>query len=368
MAHRRQWPRAGWLARGGLLSLVGVLTLTGCAQSTSQPSADTRTAEAIPSVFAAPATATTVVGGLTSPWGLVSLPDGTTLVSERDTGKILRVSQGAATVLTQLTEVHPGGEGGLLGLALSPDRQQLFAYLTAADDNRILAMSWDGARLGEPRAILTGIPKGTIHDGGRLLVGPDGYLYVGTGETGNRDLAQDRSSLGGKILRVTLDGKPAPGNPFGNEVYSYGHRNVQGLAFDDAHRLWASEFGEQTWDELNLITPGANYGWPKAEGSSTLSGMTNPKVVWKTSEASPSGLAYWQGELWMAALRGGRLWEIPLRDATPGAPLGHFTGDYGRLRSVTVAADGHSLLLSNSNTDGRGVPQRNDDRVIRVTG
>jgi glucose/arabinose dehydrogenase len=307
------------------------------------------------------------VTGLRSPWGLVALEDGTILVSERDTGRILRITGRTETELTTLSAVRPGGEGGLLGLVATPDQKTVFAYFTAADDNRIVSMTWDGSRLGEPKPILTGIPKGLRHNGGRLVIGPDGYLYVGTGEIGDEQLAQDKSSLGGKILRVTLAGKPAPGNPFDNEVYSYGHRNVQGLAFDAQGRLWASEFGDQTWDELNLITKGANYGWPEAEGSAEVDGLTNPKVVWQTSEASPSGLAFWQGELWMAALRGGQLWEIPLDGTDPGEPVSHFAGQYGRLRSVTVASDGKSLLLTASNTDGRAEPKTGDDRVMRVT-
>jgi glucose/arabinose dehydrogenase len=272
-----------------------------------------------------------------------------------------------ATELRRISEVEPGGEGGLLGLAISADEKTVFAYFTAADDNRIVAMGWDGKRLGGPRSILTGIPKGFRHNGGRMLVGPDDLLYVGTGEVGDTSLAQDKKSLAGKILRLTQDGKPAKDNPFDNEVYSYGHRNVQGLAFDDADRLWASEFGDQTWDELNLIVKGANYGWPNVEGSGNVEGMRNPKVVWSTSEASPSGLTYWKGSLYMAALRGQRLWEIPLDGTDVGKPKAYFTGEYGRLRSVTVAADGERLLVSTSNTDGRADPQPGDDRILEVT-
>ncbi|MET1007697.1 MAG: PQQ-dependent sugar dehydrogenase [Propionibacteriaceae bacterium] len=308
-----------------------------------------------------------VVTGLDTPWGLVALKDGTLLVSERDTGKILRVRGDKSSEVTQLGDVQPGGEGGLLGLAVTPDQETVFAYFTAADDNRIVSMSWDGSKLGEPKTILDGIPKGLRHNGGRLVIGPDDLLYVGTGETGDEPLAQDKDSLAGKILRLQLDGDPAPDNPFDNEVYSYGHRNVQGLAFDDQGRLWASEFGDQTWDELNLIKKGANYGWPEAEGSAKVDGLTNPKLVWKTSEASPSGLAYWQGELWMAALRGERLWEIPVDGTDVGDPKSHFADDFGRLRSVTVASDGDSLLLTASNTDGRADPKSGDDRVMRIT-
>jgi glucose/arabinose dehydrogenase len=406
--------RAGGSVGPGLssrwaLSLVAMIALSGCSGTLDQPSDDTRTAAPTPqrSSTSSPATsaatsaassgpapsspapsgpapsspgsqspttkvgkltATDVATGLTSPWGLVALKDGSTLVSERDTGKILHVVKTRTTEVTRLSAVDPGGEGGLLGLAMTPDERTVFAYFTAAQDNRIVSMSWDGSKLGHPRTILSGIPKGLRHNGGRLVVGPDGYLYVGTGETGDESLSQNKRSLGGKILRITFDGKPAPQNPFDNEVYSYGHRNVQGLAFDDHDRLWASEFGDQTWDELNLITKGGNYGWPEAEGSAKIDGLTNPKVVWRTSQASPSGLAYWRGELWMAALRGERLWEIPLDGTKTGEPRDQFANKYGRLRSVTVSADGQSLLLTASNTDSRGVPKPGDDRLMRVTG
>ena len=173
--------------------------------------------------------------------------------------------------------------------------------------------------------------------------------------------------MGGKILRITTEGRPAPGNPFGDEVYSFGHRNVQGLAFDDEDRLWASEFGSQSWDELNLITEGGNYGWPLVEGSGQSDGMTNPKVVWRTSEASPSGLAYWQGQLWMAGLRGERLWEIPVDGAETGDPVAHFEGEHGRLRTVVVSSDGQYLLLTASDTDGRGNPVAGDDQLLRIS-
>jgi glucose/arabinose dehydrogenase len=304
--------------------------------------------------------------GLTSPWGLVALKDGSLLVSERDTKQILLVDGDGKDSLRTIEEAQPSGEGGLLGLAITPDERRVFAYYTATEDNRIVAMSFNGRTLGEPRVILDGIPKAQIHDGGRMVVGPDGHLYVGTGDAGESQLAQDRESLGGKILRITLDGEPVPGNPFGNEVFSLGHRNVQGLAFDEQDRLWACEFGSQIWDELNLIREGNNYGWPLVEGSGEGEGLTNPKVVWRTSEASPSGLAYWQGELWMAGLRGERLWEIPVDGTDTGDPVAHFEGEYGRLRSVVVSSDGQSLLLTGSNTDGRGDVQDGDDRLLQV--
>ncbi len=360
--------------------------LAACGGAPSQPSPETRTAgspgpsaaASSPPTAGPSASETTsaptgnpqakdLVTGLTSPWGLVALSDGTLLVSERDTRKIVHVDGADSTPVATLSDVDPGGEGGLLGLVITPDQKTLFAYYSAARDNRIVSMSWDGAALGEPQVVFDDIPRGFRHNGGRMVIGEDGYLYVGTGEVGQEGLAQDKESLAGKILRITQDGRAAPGNPFGNPVYSYGHRNVEGLTFDDAGRLWASEFGDQTWDELNLITKGANYGWPEIEGSGRKAGMTNPKVVWRTSEASPAGLAFWQGDLWMAALRGRRLWQIPLDATSAGEPKAHFTSDFGRLRTVAVAADGKSLLLTSSNTDGRGDPDARDDRVLQVT-
>ncbi len=339
--------------------------LTGCSSPASIPSADTRTAASGAATTATPPSGRPddLVTGLTSPWGLVTLDDGRFLISERDTRKILLADDGRTTELRTVDEASPAGEGGLLGLVAAADERTVYAYYSAAADNRIVSMSWDGTALGAPQLILTGIPRGGRHNGGRMVLGEDGYLYVGTGEVGDTSLAQDKESLGGKILRITTDGAPAPDNPFGNEVYSYGHRNVEGLTFDDEGRLWASEFGEQTWDELNLITRGGNYGWPKVEGSTDTEGLINPKVVWSTSDASPAGLAYWRGSLWMAALRGERLWEIPVDGDRAAEPRAHLTGN-GRLRTVEVNADGDGLVVLSSNTDGRGDANAGDDRLL----
>lgn len=380
------------VGRSSLTAACGavLVLLAGCTNAANEPSSETRTAGPTPASSAPPSSSDSVsarsnspspstvqsrgdprareiASNLEAPWGLVPLKDGSFLINERDNRKIVRVKDGSTSTITTIDEADPAGEGGLLGLAITPDEKTVFAYYTASDDNRIISMSWDGRDLGSPKVILKDIPKGFVHNGGRMVIGPDGFLYVGTGESGSGRLAQSKKSLGGKILRLRLDGRPAPGNPFDNEVFSYGHRNVQGLAFDDAGRLWASEFGQQTWDELNLIRKGDNYGWPEVEGSGNVDGLTNPKVVWRTSDASPSGLAYWQGDLWMAGLRGERLWQIPLDGTKAGDPVAHFRGDYGRLRTVAVASDGNSLLLTNSNTDGRGDPTKDDDRLFRIT-
>lgn len=319
----------------------------------------------------------TVAEGLKSPWGLAALPGGDLLVSSRDEGTIGRIDAktGRTTVLGTVSGVAPAGEGGLLGIALSPgfaSDHMIYAYFTSASDNRIVRVRYDerkpaGERLGAPDTVFKGIPKGTIHNGGRIAFGPDGMLYAGTGETGRRDLAQDRSSLGGKILRMTPDGEPAPGNPFpGSVVYSYGHRNVQGLAWDGHQRLFASEFGQDTWDELNAIKPGGDYGWPEAEGRSSDARFQNPVAQWHTDDASPSGIAWVNGAIWMAGLRGERLWRVPLDGiSASAAPQAFLTGTYGRLRTVAAAGDGR-LWLVTSETDGRGTPEKGDDRVLEL--
>ncbi|HEX6247385.1 MAG TPA: PQQ-dependent sugar dehydrogenase [Nocardioidaceae bacterium] len=320
-----------------------------------------------------PRVAGTVARGLRVPWGIAFLPDGSALVTERDTTKVLAIPEGGGRPRTvgRLDAARPQGEAGLLGIAVSPDFEDdslVYAYLSTDSDNRVVRMEYDGRTLGEPEVVLDGIPNGFIHDGGRLAFGPDGHLYVSTGEIGDEELAQDRDSLAGKILRITPDGDPVRGNPVaGSPVWTMGHRNVQGLAFDDQDRLWASEFGASTWDELNRIEKGQNYGWPRVEGKGDMDEFRNPFAQWRTSEASPSGLAYAEGSLWMASLRGQRLWRVPVNDdGTIGEPRDLFVGDYGRLRTVVAAPDG-SLWLSTSNHDGRGNPAPQDDRILRVT-
>jgi glucose/arabinose dehydrogenase len=320
-----------------------------------------------------------VATGLDVPWGLARLPDGSHLVSLRDEARIVHVAADGAVSRVPATGpdgrvpgVHPDGEGGLMGLALAPDDPStVYAYLTAADDNRVVRMSYRNGRLGPLRLVVAGIPKSGVHNGGRLAFGPDGMLYIATGDGSDGGRAQERASLGGKILRVTPQGRPAPGNPFpGSPVWSLGHRNVQGIGWDDQGRMFASEFGQNTWDELNRIEPGHNYGWPDVEGRGSdddvRRGFTNPLVVWRTDEASPSGLAVGGGQVWLAALRGARLWRVPLHDdGTVGDPQALLSGQLGRLRSVEIEPDG-SLLLLTSNTF-RGEPRPGDDRMVRVS-
>lgn len=341
--------------------------------STGKP----RAGEAPPAKGSATVTKT-LTEDLKSPWGLAPLPGGDLLVSSRDEGTITRVDgkTGKKTELGKVPGVSPAGEGGLMGLALSPayaSDHMVYAYFTTESDNRITRMLYDekkpsGQQLGAPDTIFKGIPKGVVHNGGRIAFGPDKMLYAGTGETGDTGLAQDKKSLGGKILRLTADGDPAPGNPFGDSpVYSYGHRNVQGLAWDEEKRLWAAEFGQDTWDELNEIKAGDNYGWPEVEGKGGEEGFNDPVAQWKTSEASPSGIAYAEGSIWMAGLRGERLWRIPVRgvDGTV-EPQSFLEGEHGRLRTV-VAAGADKLWLVTNETDSRGTPEEGDDKILEVT-
>ena len=320
---------------------------------------------------------TVVAAGLEAPWDLVFTPGGEALISERDSSRLLSIdSSGNVEELQRLPE-NGTGEGGLLGIALSPNYESdgyIYAYYTTDTDNRVTRF-----RLGEdPEPILTGIPVLTYHNGGRIAFGPDRNLYVGTGDAGDTSNSQDLNSLGGKILRVTPDGDVPADNPFSNSpIYSYGHRNVQGLAWDEGGQLYATEFGQNRYDEVNRIQPGGNYGWPAVEGEGGFfaSGeYIDPIATWATSEASPSGAAIlkngaipqWEGSFFMAALRGQRLYRLaldPSGTVTEQEEL--LSGQAGRLRHVVQAPDG-SLWVLTSNRDGRGTPIATDDRILRL--
>lgn len=324
-----------------------------------------------PGQVAAPAVASTVATGLRSPWGLAFLPDGSALVSERDTARVLRLVDGTVDEVGTVPGVFFGGEGGLLGLAVSPTFDSdgfVYAYATTAGDNRVLRMTLGDGGLSAPEVLLDGIPASSIHNGGRLAFGPDGMLYVTTGDAADTTTSPRPDSLAGKILRLTPDGEVPTDNPDpSSPVYSSGHRNVQGLAWDEQGTLWASEFGARTWDELNLIRPGADYGWPVHEGAGgAADGYVDPVVQWPTDQASPSGVAAARGTVYLASLRGQRLWAVPVGAGRAGEPQAFFTGELGRLRTVALAPDG-SLWLVTNNTDGRGSPRDGDDRILRLT-
>ncbi|MBD0292056.1 MAG: PQQ-dependent sugar dehydrogenase, partial [Jiangellaceae bacterium] len=297
------------------IALVPVLSFTACAgdqpeasgndpttpTATPTPTTETPTPTPTPTTPTpspgpvVPASFDDLATGLDVPWGLALLPDGSALVSERDTARVLLVSpSGRLDEVGTVPDVDPGGEGGLLGIAVAPGTAgEVYAYFTSSDDNRVVRLPLRGGRLGEPTVVIDGIPRAGNHNGGRLIFGPDGKLYIGTGDAGSPSRAQDRDSLGGKILRLEPDGSVPADNPFGGSpVFSYGHRNVQGLAFDDDGNLWASEFGQSRWDELNLIRAGQNYGWPEVEGIGDDDRFVNPVAQWSTDEASPSGIAF----------------------------------------------------------------------------
>jgi glucose/arabinose dehydrogenase len=214
--------------------------------------------------------------------------------------------------------------------------------------------------------VLTGIATSTHHNGGGLVFGPHGLLYASTGDAEDPSAAPDRTSLNGKVLRITDAGEAAPGNPFGNQVWSYGHRNVEGLRFDEHGRLWASEVGDKGADELNLVVGGRDYGWPAVEGSDGRGGYADPFAQWPVDECSPSGIAVAAGRAWLGALQGECVWSVVLDGARAGRTERHLAGAYGRIRSVALAPDG-SLWVGTSNRDGRTQPRSGDDRLLRLT-
>ncbi|MCA1687067.1 MAG: PQQ-dependent sugar dehydrogenase [Actinobacteria bacterium] len=375
------------------LALIFVAFCAACGATADRPSPDAETSETEApqatmeersaegseneSANAGPVEVETsvIATNLEVPWGISFLPDGDALFTERDSGRLLRMDASGNIQEVQTLPTRGFGEGGSLGLAVSPDYEEdgyVYAYYTTDADNRVVRF-----KLGEePEPILTGIPFNSYHDGGRIAFGPDGMLYVATGDAGDPSSSQDRNSLGGKILRLTPDGDVPEDNPFPNSpVYSYGHRNVEGLAWDEQGQLFASEFGQNAFDEVNRIEPGENYGWPYVEGEGGEGqGYVDPITVWSTSEASPSGaeilkngaIPQWEGDLFVAALRGERLWRLEL------GPDGNVVGqeqllrdELGRIRNVVQAPDG-SLWVTTSNLDGRGSPAPQDDRILRL--
>jgi glucose/arabinose dehydrogenase len=321
------------------------------------PPADTSTARV-------PAGIKTISSGWTIPWGTTWLPDGSALINERDSFEIFRVTQtGTRTkVAVEPPVASPGSGESLLGIAVSPNWLQdhyVYLYHAAKEGNRIARMTYDGSALTGYRTLVTGIKRG-LHNGGRIKFGPDGYLYATTGDAWMPAEAQDKQSLSGKILRLTTDGRPAPGNPFGTLVYSYGHRNPEGLTWDAQGRLWETEIGENTWDELNLIEPGKNYGWPTCEGRCATTGLVDPERQWHPAEGVPSGLAHTDGALYIASLRGERLWRVPVHGTTTGTPVAYFTKRHGRLRDV-VKVPGRNALWITTDKAGKGA-----DRVLQV--
>lgn len=330
------------------------------------------------------------IEGLEIPWSLAFLPDGQALVSERP-GRIRLIEGGrlASQPVASLA-VATGGEGGLMGLAIHPAFPQapyIYAMHTYEDGskraNRVVRLVLDGSIARFDRVIVDGIVGGRNHNGGRIAFGPDGMLYVGTGEIFESARAQDRNDLGGKILRVTADGAIPADNPFpGSAVYSLGHRNVQGLAWHPVTRvLFASEhgpsgeFGLRAYDEINIIRRGRNYGWPLAVGAVGDPAFVDPIAAWPQQATPPGGAAFWRGDLFVATLRSHALLRIVVGDGPDSGPAraierwfadGAGNSRYGRLRDAVSGPDG-ALYVLTSNRDGRGSPAVGDDRILRLT-
>lgn len=315
-----------------------------------------------------------VTQNLKIPWEVAFLPDGEILVTERP-GRLLKIGKDRQVI--EVSGVKHIGEGGLLGFALHPNFPEnnfVYLYLTSQENgqiiNRVERYRLINNILSSRQVIVEGILGSSVHDGGRIAFGPDGHLYIGTGDAGNEDLAQDRNSLNGKILRVADDGSILEDNPFGNVVYSYGHRNVQGLAWDQDGRLWATEHGrsgfQSGYDELNLIEKGKNYGWPIIQGNENREGMVTPVINSGANETwAPSGIAYLDGSLFFAGLRGETLYQAILDGSSVMSLEKHLQGEYGRLRTVKVGP-GNYLYIITSNTDGRGDIETGDDKIIRI--
>ncbi|MCP0914524.1 PQQ-dependent sugar dehydrogenase [Legionella sp. 27cVA30] len=314
-----------------------------------------------------------VAVNLNAPWEMVFLPNHDFLVTERN-GKLRQLGKVEKTLV--VPDVYPVGEGGLLGMALDPDFPQnhhLYLYFTTKKNgkpvNQVVRYVYpEKGELVDKTIILADIPAARFHNGGRIKFGPDGYLYVSTGDAQDPESAQQRTSLAGKILRITKDGMPAPNNPFNTAVYSFGHRNPQGLAWDEQGQLWATEHGQSHYDELNLILAGKNYGWPQSQGYQQAKGIKPPVLTSGGKETwAPSGLCYAMGNLFFTGLRGQALYQVPLdpQKIKIGKLNMHFHRKYGRLRNAVCGKDGF-LYLMTANTDGRGWAGADDDKIIRV--
>ena len=311
------------------------------------------------------------------PWGLAQAPDGTVLYGRRDVFDIIAMDPdggGKRSIGTVPGVQGTNGEGGLLGLAVGPDfatDRWLYVYHTSATDNRIVRIRYDETlRTDTLEVLVTGIPRNKYHNGGRLRFGPDGMLYAAAGDGQDPDQAQDLANLGGKVLRLRPDGGVPADNPFpGSYVWSYGHRNPQGLAFDSQGRLWEQEFGNNVMDETNIVVRGGNYGWPACEGTTgdcDAPGLVAPVRTYPVAAGSCSGIAIVRDVLYIACLRGARLYRAVISGDTLTDVQQYFVGTYGRLRTVEPSIDGNLWLTTSSGGDKDSVPSNSNERVLKV--
>ncbi len=322
--------------------------------------------------------------GLDVPWEMDFAPDGRIFFTERS-GKVRVIQQGQLVEKPVISFEKPfisEGEGGLLGLALDPDfakNHYLYVYQTYEEKgerkNRVLRLIEDQNQAKIDRVLIDQLPGASNHNGGRIKIGPDRMLYITTGDRYDPPLAQDRKSLGGKILRIHLDGSIPKDNPFPNSpVYSFGHRNPQGLAWHPVtQQLYSSEHGQSAHDEINLIKPGQNYGWPLIQGSQSAPNLQTPLLHSGYQTWAPSGMTFvhsgpWKHHLLVATLRGERLLKIRLKGAAYDQVESveeWWAEEFGRIRNVYQGPDG-SLYLMTNNRDGRGTLKKEDDRIIRL--
>ncbi len=360
-----------------ILGLGAFLVLRGPTQEPSAPVTEGVTSVPIEEDPLSDLPFGVIVENLNIPWDIGFLPNGAILVTERP-GNLLYIDFSGTRESIEIPRVIDRGEGGLLGLVLHPEfetNRQVYLYMTVGEDalgtrNAVFRYRFVNNDLVDERLIIDQIPGAIYHDGGRMEFGPDGKLYITTGDAINPAIAQDRNSLGGKTLRLNDDGSIPSDNPFGSAVYSYGHRNPQGLTWDSEGRLWQTEHGrsgiQSGLDEVNMIVKGGNYGWPIIEGDQTQEGMIAPKAHSGSANTwAPASAAYFGGSIFFGGLRGEALYEAVLDGESVREVKTHLQGQYGRIRTVRIGRDG-MFYITTSNTDGRGSRSEGDDKILRI--
>jgi glucose/arabinose dehydrogenase len=319
-----------------------------------------------------------VAENLDTPWALAFLPGGDMLITERP-GRVRIVTNGrlSSKPVWTVPQIKEFGEGGLLGITADPkfsDNHFVYLYYTYNASsttvyNRVVKMTYENSVLSNEQVLVNAIPSSSNHNGGQIKFGPEGYLYVTTGDAESPSQAQDKNTLNGKILRMTTDGKPAPGNPFNTLIYSYGHRNPEGLAWDTAGNLWETEHGRSIpvsgLDELNIINSGQNYGWPIIQGNQTAPGMQRPILNSGSTTWAPAGMVFLNGSLFFGGLKGQAVYEAVLDGTKVKEVTAHLQRKFGRIRDVEVGPDGF-LYITTSNNDSRGTPQAGDDKILKI--
>lgn len=355
------------IAATALIAIAAVVVKNSRPQT---PSSTASNQESFDNKEGTPSNPQVFAQNLNIPWSIAFLPNGNILVTERP-GNVKEIGKdGNVKTIFTVPDVKPEGEGGLHGITLHPQfsaNQYIYLYYTYNPNptqNKVVRYKFQNGTLIEDKVILEKIPGSIFHNGGRIKFGPDGYLYITTGDAQNPSLAQNKNSLAGKILRVADEGKPAPGNPFGNEVYSYGHRNPQGIFWDEKGTLWEAEHGPSANDEVNKIEIGKNYGWPDFVGNKTGLGITTPYATSGSSTWAPADIIVLNGKVYFAGLRGTAIFTFDIDNPSKVDAL--YKGEYGRIRELILGPSGN-IYFSTSNRDGRGLPSSNDDKIIKIS-